>query len=140
MIQNKIKNVYQEIQIMIVKIIFKYNSIIKKFYKLIKLYKIDKNIINKGSNEKCETVDVEDENGVIQKICECITLNPVTIIDDVDGLFADSLADEVFSSGGFDKLSDFKFWESGIFYLFTLKTIYLIYCLYTGYKADKKQI
>lgn len=50
--------------------------------------------------EFCETVVVENDNGSKHSKCECKTLNPTSVISDVDNIFKNSDVKKVFSTEG----------------------------------------
>lgn len=50
----------------------------------------------------CETVSIKKDNGKFKLECKCKSLNPTTIINDLGGLFKNSMAGEVFSDKGLE--------------------------------------
>ena len=62
----------------------------------------------------------------------------MTLVDDIEGLFVNSIANEIFSDKGLSALADFKFWESAIFYTGVLITSTLFIGVIYGYYKDKK--
>jgi hypothetical protein len=55
--------------------------------------------------EKCVSKIIENDNGGDPKvICQCETLTPVTVVNDIKGLFTNSKISEVYSEKGFNAL------------------------------------
>lgn len=48
------------------------------------------------------------------------------MVNDIEGIFADSNAEEVFSEEGIKILSQFKYWETYIFYIYVGKSVLII--------------
>jgi len=64
----------------------------------------------------------------------------MTLADDIEGLFTNSKGGDIFSEKGLLALSDFKFYESVIFYTGVFLTFILIYGIITGRKKTKKML
>lgn len=69
-------------------------------YFLIIIYLIIINFKKEWKGEFCETVITETNEGIKKTQCECRTLNPTTVIADVENIFQNSQINEVFSEKG----------------------------------------
>ena len=69
--------------------------------------------------------------------CLCRTLNPVTVVEDKDGLFIGSKFDEVFSEVGLLALQKVRLYKIYILYILIIKTGFLIYLMRWGQLKDR---
>ena len=87
-------------------------------------------------NELCFTVVSGEVPGSVT--CQCKSLSPTTVVNDINGLFSDSKIDEVFSDDGLGNLLRMKFWEFPIFYVLLLKTLLFVLLLLKGKQLDRE--
>ena len=70
--------------------------------------------------------------------CLCKSMSPVTVVDDLKGLFRDSKVEEVFSSEGVSALLKIQFQKMYIFYVLCAKSLaYVILVRYSWMKEKK---
>lgn len=58
---------------------------------------ISKSKTGEWKDNKCDTLEVESDLGELQIECQCLDLSPATVIEDLENMFENSLAKEVFS-------------------------------------------
>ena len=79
---------------------------------------------------------VDEETNSVR--CQCKSLTPTTIVNDINGLFKDSKMNEVFSSDGLSTFLDMNYWEFPVFYIMVFKTFIFLYCLFKGSSLDRR--
>jgi hypothetical protein len=71
----------------------------------------------------CETKLVETDSLNTEVKCICQTLSPVTVVEDLNGLFTNSKVGEVFSLDGASALANMQYYKFVMFYVLVFKTL-----------------
>lgn len=94
----------------------------------------------KWNNVQCKTEKTETEDGNTETKCRCSDLSPTTVVKDVENIFQNSKAKDVFDDKAIEAIKDLKFWKTYIFYIYIVKVLILIYCIVKGFKLDKQEV
>ncbi|KRX01334.1 Insulin-like growth factor binding protein, N-terminal [Pseudocohnilembus persalinus] len=105
-------------------------------------YEDNDNSQKEWSNDKCQTVYYGSSNNIE---CVCETQNEVTIINDYNLVFSDTLsfvadsAQKAFTGDAVEVLADFEFLKSTIFYFIIVIGVFETYLVMQGIKKDKEE-
>ena len=78
----------------------------------------------------------DEDTGTKTVQCLCKNLDPVTVVEDLKGIFADSKVEEVFSSQGITALANMEYYKMYIFYILCFKTLLYLYLLRVARRID----